>query len=224
MGRLAEMQAGAIARAAAAGHEIGSHSYDHEQLDALTVPRQVAAIDRGLATLGRPGFAARGFGAPRNSITPEARDRLMDWNLEYDGSAAYDPLTSLLDVHYEAQSQGRGDRILVVPFVIPNDWDARYAGRMSADEMLAAWTRRLDAVVASGEPVFVLDVHQWSASLPENLDALRRFIRYAKSCDACRVETLRDAAANAREVLDRYEPPAVTSGDSTRLATGEARP
>lgn len=221
VGHLAELQAGAITRAAAAGHEIGSHAYDHEQLDALPVGAQLRAVDRGIATLDRLGFAVRGFGAPRNSITPEARDRLMDWNLEYDGSAAYDPLTGLVDVHYETHSQGRGDRILVVPFVVPNDWDARHTGSLSADEMLAAWTRRLDAVVASGEPVFVLDVHQWSASEPENLDALRAFIRHAKECGVCRVETLREAAANARRVLDRYELPATTSGAST-LALGTA--
>lgn len=30
VGRLAELQTDAVARAAAAGHEIGSHSFDHE--------------------------------------------------------------------------------------------------------------------------------------------------------------------------------------------------
>lgn len=224
VGRLAERQAGAIARAQAAGHEIGSHSYDHEQLDALPVPAQLAAVDGGLATLDRLGFTAHGFGAPRNSITPEARDRLMDWGLEYDGSAAYDPLTSLVDVHYVAQSQGRGDRILVLPFVVPNDWDAMYTGALSAAQTLAAWTRRLDAVVASGEPVFVLDVHQWAASRPEELEALRGFIRYAKACGVCRVETLREAAVNARGVLDRYELPAPTSGDATIATAPGVRP
>ncbi len=226
VGRLAELQTGAVTRAAAAGHEIGSHSYDHEQLDSLSGDAQIAAVDRGLATLGSLGISVHGFGAPRNSITGEARDRLMDWNLEYDGSAAYDPLRSLLDVHYEGHSGGADNRILVVPFVIPNDWDARYAGSLSADEMLAAWTRRLDAVVAVGEPVFVLDVHQWAASLPENLAALRSFIRYAKACDVCRVETLREGARNARAVLDRYELPGTTSGDSTlgRATPPVARP
>ena len=148
-------------------------------------------------------------------VTDEARDRLMDWNLEYDGSAAYDPMTGLLDVRYAPRSDGSGERIVLVPFVVPNDWDARYVAEMTADEMLDAWTTRLDRVVASGEPVFVLDVHQWSISQPDNLEALRGFIRYAKACEVCRVETLREAARNARSVLDRYELPATTSGAST---------
>jgi peptidoglycan/xylan/chitin deacetylase (PgdA/CDA1 family) len=213
VGRLAERQTAAIRRAADAGHEIGSHAYDHEQLDALAVDDQLRAVDRGLSSLAALGFAVRGFGAPRNSITDEARDRLMDWNLEYDGSAAYDPMRSLVDVHYAPHSTGADKRIVVLPFIEPNDWDARYVARMSARETLAAWTRRLDRVVASGEPVFVLDVHQWAVSRPADRAALRDFIRYAKRCGRCRIETLRDAARHARRVLDRYELPATTSGE-----------
>lgn len=215
VGKLAQLQTAAVKRAAAAGHEIGSHANDHEQLDSLPVEQQVAAVDGGLAVLDRLGFEVHGFGAPRNSITEESRDRLMDWNLEYDGSDAYDPMRSLVDVRYESYSEGLDNRILVIPFVMPNEWDARYVGTMSANEMVDAWTRRLDKVVESGEPVFVLDVHQWAISKPDNLEALRSFIRYAKACAECRIETLRDAARHARSVLDRYELPGTTSGDTT---------
>ncbi len=215
VGRLAELQTAAVRRAAAAGHEIASHSWDHEQLDALPVDEQLRAIDHGLGALAQLGFEVHGFGAPRNSITDEGRDRLMDWGLEYDGSAAYDPLVGLDDVHYASRSDGGDGRILVLPFVIPNDYDARYVGDLTASEMAEAWMRRLDVVVDAGEPVFVLDVHQWSISLPDNLEALRTFLRYAKACATCRVETLRDAAANARAELDRYELPATTSGTAT---------
>jgi peptidoglycan/xylan/chitin deacetylase (PgdA/CDA1 family) len=212
VGRLAELQPEAIRRAAAAGHEIGSHSYDHEQLDALPVEAQLEAVDRGLASLRNLGFDVHGFGAPRNSITDEVRDRLMARGLEYDGSAAYDPMTGLLDVRYQRHSAGLDDRIVVVPFVMPNDWDARVVAGLSAPEMALAWTQRLDRVVASGEPVFVLDVHQWSISQPDNREALRRFIRHAKECEQCRVETLRDAARHARTILDRYETASPTGG------------
>lgn len=207
VGRLAELQPDAVRRAAAAGHEIGSHSYDHEQIDSLTAAQQLVSVNRGLSSLEQLGFAVHGFGAPRNSITDLARDQLIRAGLEYDGSAAYDPLTSLIPVRYATRSDGGPGRIVVVPFVIPNDWDARVINELSAEEMSAAWQQRLDAVVASGEPVFVLDIHQWSASTPDNLAAVREFIRYAKACDQCRVETLRDAASHARAVLDRYETP-----------------
>ncbi len=215
VGKLAERQTAAVRRAASAGHEIGSHSYDHEQLDSLPVDQQVRVVDRGLTSLRNLGFDVRGFGAPRNSITSESRDVLIDANLEYDGSDAYDPLNSLIDVRYERHSAGGDKRIVVIPFIIPNDWDAQFVGDMSAAQTLEAWTTRLDRVVASGEPVFVLDVHQWAVSTPENLAVLRSFIQYAKKCDTCRVETLREAAQNARTVLDRYELPAPTSGTQT---------
>lgn len=207
VGRLAELQPDAVRRAAAAGHEIGSHSYDHEQIDSLPVPEQLVSVNRGLSSLRALGLSVHGFGAPRNSITPQARDALIAAGLEYDGSAAYDPLTSLIDVRYAERSDGGPGRIVVVPFVIPNDWDARVVEGLSADEMATAWIERLDAVVASGEPVFVLDVHQWSVSRPDDLAALSRFIDHAQACRTCRIETLRDAAAHARSVLDRYETP-----------------
>ena len=172
VGKLAELQTDVLRRAVSEGHEIGSHAYDHEQIDALEIDQQIAVVDRGLATLRDLKFQVYGFGAPRNSITSASRDRLMAWNLEYDGSAAYDPLQSLLDVHYEGHSEGKPVRILVIPFIMPNDWDARYVAGMSATSMLEAWKQRLDRVIEIGEPVFVLDIHQWSASQPDNLAAL----------------------------------------------------
>ncbi len=159
----------AVARAAAAGHEIGSHSYDHEQLDALPVDGADARRwTAGLAALGGLGFDVRGFGAPRNSITDESRDRLMDWNLEYDGSAAYDPLTSLLDVRLRgALRRGADDRDPRGALRDPERLGRALGGRRCRPPRCStAWTRRLDVVVASGEPVFVLDVHQWAISDP----------------------------------------------------------
>jgi peptidoglycan/xylan/chitin deacetylase (PgdA/CDA1 family)/uncharacterized lipoprotein YddW (UPF0748 family) len=213
VGKLAELQPDILRQAVEQGHEIGSHAYNHEQIDSLALDKQIAAVDHGLDALSDLGFQVYGFGAPRNSITDEARDRLMEWNLEYDGSAAYDPLTSFMDVQYVGHSQGKQARILVLPFIMPNDWDARYEAGISAPEMLKAWQQRLDRVIELGEPVFVLDIHQWSASQPDNLTALRDFIHYVKSRPECRLVTLREAARHAREVLDRYELPAPTSGD-----------
>ncbi len=211
--KLAEIQTEVLRRAVAQGHEIASHAYDHEQIDALDPDQQVKVVDRALRTMGKLGFNVYGFGAPRNSITDESRDRLMSWNLEYDASAAYDPLQSLLDVHYAGHSNGENARIVVIPFVMPNDWDARYVAKMSADEMLEAWKSRLDRVIEIGEPSFVLDIHQWLISRPENLAALRAFIDYARARPEVRFVTLREAARQARAILDRDEFPVPTSGD-----------
>ena len=150
------------------------------------------------------GLKVMGFGAPRNSITDHVRDLLIDARLEYDGSAAYDPMSGFLDIAYAHHSTKPGAKILVIPFIMPNDYDARFGANLSADEMLAGWKQRLDRVLENREPCFVLDIHQWSASQPDNLEAVRQFIRYAKSRPRCRLVTLQEAARQARRV-DRYE-------------------
>jgi len=211
--KLAVLQTDVLHRAVKEGHEIASHAFDHEQIDALDTAKQIIVVDSSIETMRKLGFDIVGFGAPRNSITDVSRDRLMEWNLEYDGSIAYDPLKSLLDVHYVRHSEDKNARILVIPFIIPNDWDARYVAKMTADEMLQAWKKRLEQVYRSGEPVFVLDIHQWLASRPENLVAVHDFIRYVKSQPDFQFVTLRTAAKQARVILDRYEPAMPTSGD-----------
>jgi len=212
--KFAETQTEVLLKAAAKGHEIASHGYDNEQLDTLATEQQITLIDHSLATLQRLGFQIYGFAAPRNNITDEARDQLMAWNLEYDGSVSYDPLDSLLDVYYAPHSEGKDIRILVLPYISPYDRNARYGEGMSANKMLVAWKKRLNRVIELGEPTIVLDIHQQAASQPDYLATLRAFIRYAKNCQECRIVTMREAARHARDVLDRYELPAATSGDA----------
>jgi peptidoglycan/xylan/chitin deacetylase (PgdA/CDA1 family) len=193
-GRLAELQAGAIKTASQLGHEIAVHAYNHEQLDSLPVEEQLSVVDGSLEVFRRLGIPVSGFGAPRNSITREARDRLIAHGLLYDGSAAYDPMTSWMNADVASASDDPRAGIVVLPFIIPNDYDARMQEKLSAPEMQAAWVERLRATVAAGDPLFVVDVHQWTASQPDNLAAVRGFIRFAKSLPQCRVVTLRDAA------------------------------
>jgi peptidoglycan/xylan/chitin deacetylase (PgdA/CDA1 family) len=207
-GKLAELQPDAVRRAAQAGHEIGCHAYNHEQLDDLEDSEQVKVVARGLqalqTVLGKPVV---GFGAPRNSITSKVLDYLIDQKLEYDGSAAFDPMDSFVDVDYVSHTLDPQRHIVVVPFIVPNDYDARIEAGKSAANMLEEWKVRLDRVIERREPCFVLDIHQWSASQPANLESVRQFIRYAKTKERCRLVTLREAARNAREVIDHYELP-----------------
>jgi len=212
-GRLAELQTDAIRDAAARGHEIGVHAYNHEHLDTLPRAEQIAIIDKSMETFARLGIPVVGFGAPANSITETARDRLIEWNLAYDGSASYDPPGGLVVAGYANHTDNQDARILVIPYVEPNDWDARYEEKMTAAQMLAAWKERLDRVIALGEPCFVLDLHQWIACREDNLAAVRAFIRHVKAKPGCRLMTLRQAAQQVRAILDRTEPPMPTSGD-----------
>lgn len=217
--RLLELQPEGILAAHRAGHEIGIHAYNHEQLDSLEPAQEIAMIDRSFAVFREHGIPAVGFGAPRNSITDAGRQRLIQLGAEYDGSAAYDPEETSHDAQI-VSSDGDSDRsIVVVPFLMPNDYDARFGERLSAPQMLAAWKRKLLAVRKSGQSVAVLDIHQWLASQPDNLAAVREFIRFAKAQPDCRVVTLREAARHARGEIERVEKAALEGSLVTENAS-----
>jgi peptidoglycan/xylan/chitin deacetylase (PgdA/CDA1 family) len=193
-GRLAEIEPGVILEASRSGHEIAVHAYDHEQLDSLSEVEQIAVVDRSIAVFRRLGIPISGFASPRNSITPAARDRLIAHGLLWDGSEAYDPQVSWLNAEAVAATTNDRAGIVVMPFIMPNDWDARHLLRLSGPKMQAAWEKRLRTTVDSGTNLFVLDIHQWIAAQPDNLAAVRGFIRYAKTLPQCRFLTARDAA------------------------------
>jgi polysaccharide deacetylase family protein (PEP-CTERM system associated) len=79
-----------VRRIAAAGHEIGSHSFWHEVIrrhDRASLAADVGASKRLLEDLS--GRAVRGFRAPGGSITPAtawAFDVLVEQGFEYDAS------------------------------------------------------------------------------------------------------------------------------------------
>jgi peptidoglycan/xylan/chitin deacetylase (PgdA/CDA1 family) len=205
VGKIAEQQTDILRRAVAEGHEIGGHGYDHEQIDGLPEEEQRLVIDRTMDALQRTGFQPKGFGAPRNSITDIARDRLIERGFLYDGSAAYDPMESYLDPQFARHGTTGDSGILVIPFIIPNDWDARYLAGLSGPEMLGEWTRRLDKVSGDGEPVFVLDIHQWIAAQDENFEAVRGFIHAVKRRPNCRIRTMEAAAHHILAEIARAE-------------------
>ena len=84
VGKLAQQQPDALRRAAAAGHEIASHSGDHEQIDSLPLAGQLASVDRGLSRpqgprLRRPRLRGtaqqhhRGVPGPAHGLGPRVR-------------------------------------------------------------------------------------------------------------------------------------------------------
>jgi peptidoglycan/xylan/chitin deacetylase (PgdA/CDA1 family) len=204
-GTMAKRQPEAIKTAQAAGHEIAGHAHDHEQIDGLPESAQALVIDRMARAFHDIGIQLDGFGAPRNSITDLARDRLIEQGYFYDGSDAFDPMVSYLDPQIVAHSQHPESGIVLVPFIIPNDYDARVVQKLTAAQMLDAWVKRLDIIATLGESCFVLDVHQWLITEPDNYEALRQFIRTVKARDDCRILTLRDTAKHVLAELRRVE-------------------
>ncbi len=193
-GRLAELQPEVIHEAVAQGHEIAVHAYDHEQIDELPEPQQLAVIDHSLGVFRKMGIPIWGFAAPRNSISDAARDRLIEHGLLWDGSRAFDPREAWVNAEPVGSTHDPRTGIVVVPFTMPNDWDARYLADLSAPQMAARWLENLRDAAESGDTTFVIDIHQWIAALDDNLAALRTFIRGAKAMPGCRIVTVRDAA------------------------------
>lgn len=205
VGKLAGMQTEVLQRAEREGHEIAGHGYDHEQIDSLPENEQIRVIDRTVESIRGAGFKLTGFGAPRNSITDAARDRLIERGLFYDGSLACDPLVSYEDARLVAHTRNPEAGVVVVPFTVPNDWDARRILGLTASGMLDAWRERLDAVADAKELCFVLDVHQWLVTEPGNFEALRGFIRAVKARGDCRFLTLDGTARHVLREIERLE-------------------
>jgi len=198
--RLAELQADAVRDAHARGHEIAVHAYDHEQLDDLSPEEQIAIMDKSWASFERLGIPVTGFGAPRNSATNTTRRWLLDRAAPWDGSAAWDPAAWFDDPRTWPEPRDPAG-LLVIPFIMPNDWDARHVAGMTAEEMCRAWIDRLEIVRTMGEPVFVIDVHQWLITEPDNLAALGAFLTNVSARRDCRLSTLTEAAERYRTLL-----------------------
>jgi peptidoglycan/xylan/chitin deacetylase (PgdA/CDA1 family) len=202
VGRLADQQTAILRRALAEGHEIAGHGYNHEQIDSLPLPAQIEVIDRMTESFQRQGFHLTGFGAPRNSITDASRDRLIERGYFYDGSEAYDPLTSYEEARPVPHTGDPAHGIVLVPYIFPNDWDALRVRRLTTAQMQDAWCQRLKVVADAREPCFVLNVHQWLITQADHLAALRGFIHAVKARSDCRFLTL-DAAAH--HILRHYQ-------------------
>lgn len=205
VGKLAGIQTEVLQRAEREGHEIAGHGYDHEQIDSLPEDEQIRVIDRTVDSIRGAGFKLTGFGAPRNSITDAARDRLIERGLFYDGSLACDPLVTYEDARLVAHTRKPETGVVVLPFAVPNDWDARRILGLTASGMLDAWRERLDAVADAKELCFVLDVHQWLVTEPGNFEALRGFIRAVKARGDCRFLTLDGTARHVLREIERLE-------------------
>ncbi len=78
-----------VRRIAAAGHEIGCHSYAHPVVSELTPAAFLADLDRALDALSRCGARPRGYRAPSFTITPGVHhylELLRERGLGYDCS------------------------------------------------------------------------------------------------------------------------------------------
>jgi polysaccharide deacetylase family protein (PEP-CTERM system associated) len=88
LGWVAQRAPGLVRRIAEAGHEIGSHGFDHEMVGTLSPRRFRADVERSKKLLEDiVGVEVQGYRAPCFSITDWAIDELRDAGFRYDSSA-----------------------------------------------------------------------------------------------------------------------------------------
>ncbi len=89
LGWTAQRHPDLVRRLAAAGHEIGCHSYAHPVVYRLSRDEFIADLDRALEALQRCGVEVTGYRAPSFTITPRVHDYLhilRERGLHYDCS------------------------------------------------------------------------------------------------------------------------------------------
>ena len=119
LGWVAERRPELVRTIAAAGHEIGCHSYQHPVLYRLTDAAFLVDLDRALAALNSTGIdRVAGYRAPSFSLTRPVHyflDLLRDRGFQYD--------CSLFPVHHPRYGQPVSPRL---PFQLPRDGHAPF--------------------------------------------------------------------------------------------------
>ncbi len=120
-----------VRRIAAAGHEIGCHSFSHPVVFELSPEEFTADLDRCLEALDACGVRPRGYRAPSFTITPPVHpylELLRERGFEYD--------CSLFPVRHPRYGQPDSPR---EPFVLASGADPSAAGRPFVVVPMPTW-------------------------------------------------------------------------------------
>jgi biofilm PGA synthesis N-glycosyltransferase PgaC len=213
-GRFAETRPEIVRELYSRGHEVALHGWAHERFEDLPDrDEKLRRITAGLSAMSKLGIPIFGFGAPQNSIDRETLDILLSLGFSYDASLALDPLQGQWpSIRYHTNSDGT---LPVIPYIYPNDYDLIVVKGMEADEVFQQWKDRLDFSYNSGRSPFVVDVHQWLIGQPEYLEALRKFVLYAKEMKDVQFATLYEVVQRREGSREAVGQPSFSeSGDS----------
>lgn len=178
-----------------AGHEIGHHSYFHENTIGMDEKTEAAMIDLGLRALRDvAGVRPDGYRAPMWELNYHTPKLLAERGFRYD--------SSLMDSDYPYVLAGAGAGLVEVPVSWGlDDWE-QYAylpgltgsGLIeSPAKALEMWTLELDAMYRIGA-VFVLCAHPFLSGRPSRAQALERLIERMKSLDGLWITTVGEVA------------------------------
>lgn len=181
-GLTAERWPHAVEQILEAGHEVGFHTHAHHPPLRLTPEQEREDFEIGLRALRRVGAEPRGFRASYWQLTEAALRALADHGFTHDASLMDD------DRPYRLRYGGAELAELPVHWLM-DDWE-QYAylpdppiGTLlrAPERAVELWTAELDAMRRT-HSLYVLTAHPFLSGRPSRVEALGRFIEFARDC------------------------------------------
>jgi peptidoglycan-N-acetylglucosamine deacetylase len=187
-----------VERIAAAGHEVGHHSYSHRSPVDLGQAGEREDFERALTALERVGVAPRGHRAALWEASWDTPALVAEYGLEYDSTLMDDDKPYLLETE-------RGTIAELPPHWSLDDWEQyAYLPRPpigvnieSPAKVLDLWTNELDAMRRHG-CLFMLTNHPFLSGRPGRVETLRRLVEHALDRGDVEFATAAEVAARVR--------------------------
>ncbi len=183
-GAVADRYPEAVRRIAGAGHELGSHGYEHRPIPGLTAEEERAELHGGIEALERVvGVRPNAWRAPAWEWSERTLDLLVEAGVTV-STNFHDALRP-----YRHQANGRPTQVLELPV----QWhlaDAPYfsfGGRgstraiRSAGEVETIWREEFDALYRMPGTIFHLTLHVQLIGHPGRLAMLDRFLGHIEA-------------------------------------------
>jgi len=186
-----------VERIAAAGHEIGHHSYSHRTPVSLSDSEERADFERALSALERAGVRPQGHRAALWDPTYRTLDLVAEYGLQYDSSLMDDDRPYILETT-------KGSIAELPPHWLLDDWE-QYAylpepnigqNIEAPEKVFAVWSSELDAMRRYG-CLFMLTNHPFVSGRPSRVENLRRLIQFALDRGDVQFLTAGEVAARA---------------------------
>ena len=193
-GLTADRYPAVVERIAAAGHEVGHHSYSHRSAVDLSPEEERADFEAALAALDRVGVRPTGHRAALWEASWRTPGLVAEYGLRYD--------SSLMDADRPYRLRTASGTIAeLCPHWGLDDWE-QYAflprpeiGAVieSPGKVLEMWRLELDAMRRHG-CLFMLTCHPFLSGRPGRVEALRALIEHALAAGDVTFATAADVA------------------------------
>jgi peptidoglycan/xylan/chitin deacetylase (PgdA/CDA1 family) len=188
-----------VERIAAAGHEIGHHSYSHRSPVDLGEDGEREDFERALEALDRLGVQPKGHRSALWEASWGTPALVAEYGLEYDSTLMDDDRPYLLETEHGTIAE-------LPPHWSLDDWEQyAYLPRPpigvnieSPAKVLDLWTNELDAMRRYG-CLFMLTNHPFLSGRPGRVETLRRLVEHALAAGDVEFVTAAEVAARVCE-------------------------